>query len=613
MASITSILLDGADFGRYSMADGNKPSKILSSLSQVNLFVGPNNSGKSRFLRELAKIKPLQFTPSENLSILKEATNEVQTKLSSIISDKIEVNGFKKAAYELPNLEFIVEGESLGKDLFKLVNQLAKCTSSNISITTSGSFGQDHVTLASQLKKVGETIKKKLGPAIESGAACYKFERIYIPTLRGLRRFKETTLDCYEERTRSDYFSKGAIPQIFTGLSLYDQVRDLLLGDLSARQSVSSFQDFLSKEFFDNLPVALIPRKESDVLYIKIGEEEELPIFELGDGIQMIIIITFPLFKLGNTPALVFIEEPELYLHPGLQRVLLRTLTKFSNYEYFIATHSNHFLDLSLDFENVAIFTFHKKLEDSEHPEKKAHFNIEQASNHDTRILQMLGIKNSSVFLSNCTIWVEGITDRRYLSKFLFLYLEKLRKESPDKITPFLPKEDLHYSFVEYAGSNITHWSFLNDIDDPIEVERLCSRLFLITDKDASKNKTERHIKLKQKLKDDYHCLNCREIENLLPPTIIQEVLAEYEKSSSHIPALIYDEYKEIPLGNYIETKLTGIKKRKGSYATESGTISDKLGFCNKSISLLNKFEDLTKEAQELTKKLYTFIQKMNK
>src|SRR5262249_51876978 len=148
--------------------------------------------------------------------------------------------------------------------------------------------------------------------------------------------------------------------------------------------------------------------------------------------------------------SMVCIEEPELYLHPGFQRVLLKTLASFSRNIYFIATHSNHLLDLSLDFEGVSIFTFHKELENSSQPERQAKFTVERVSSHDHRALQLLGTRNSSVFLSNCTVWVEGITDRRFLSHYLDLYQKTLRAANADKGTAqFIAEEDLHYSFVE--------------------------------------------------------------------------------------------------------------------------------------------------------------------
>jgi AAA15 family ATPase/GTPase len=109
------------------------------------------------------------------------------------------------------------------------------------------------------------------------------------------------------------------------------QVKDLLLGNLQEREIVYEFQKFLGIEFFNNQEIALIPSKNSDVLKVKIGNEKEQEIYNLGDGIQSIIILTFPLFLNKNKYMLVFLEEPELFLHPGLQRKLLETFKEFRN------------------------------------------------------------------------------------------------------------------------------------------------------------------------------------------------------------------------------------------------------------------------------------------
>jgi hypothetical protein len=117
---------------------------------------------------------------------------------------------------------------------------------------------------------------------------------------------------------------------------------------------------------------------------------------------------------------------------------------------------------------------------------------------------------------------VEGITDRRYIAHWLKMHQVHLNQSDPKAR---LYKEDLHYSFVECGGGNITHFSFLDDdevetSDKRIQVERLCAKLFLITDKDSGKD--ERQAKLKAKLGDRCHCLEGREIENLLKPEVIQ-------------------------------------------------------------------------------------------
>src|ERR1041384_4416314 len=102
----------------------------------------------------------------------------------------------------------------------------------------------------------------------------------------------------------------------------------------------------------------------------------------------------------------------------------------------------------------MSIFTFRKRFDDSTHNEKQAEFEIENVSSGDTSCLELLGVRNSSVFLSNFTIWVEGITDRRYPAHYLKLHVDHLRG-TDTSVKDF--REDLHYSFVEYGGANITH------------------------------------------------------------------------------------------------------------------------------------------------------------
>src|SRR5581483_5520307 len=92
-------------------------------------------------------------------------------------------------------------------------------------------------------------------------------------------------------------------------------------------------------------------------------------------------------------------------------------------------------------------------------------------------VLTELGVHNSSVLLTNATIWVEGITDRLFIRHFLGI----LQKELPASQRV---REDVHFSFVEYGGSAIDHWSFLCARNETprIDVTRLCGKLFLIAD-----------------------------------------------------------------------------------------------------------------------------------
>ncbi|MCK4795766.1 MAG: AAA family ATPase [Spirochaetes bacterium] len=470
---------------------------------------------------------------------------------------------------------------------------------------------------ATELMEIYKNESEILGENFEEELAKPEFKIIYIPILRGLRLInysKENDTfqddDFYRIRTEKDYNFENSNYSIktFTGLTAYEYIKNYLLGDLKKRNLISEYQKYLSENFFDNKPVALIPSGNNGNLTIKIGDEKEQPIYDLGDGIQSIIIITLPLFLFKDENLLVFIEEPEQLLHPGLQRKLISTFNeKFENNHYFMTTHSNHFLDLTLDFSDISIYGLRKDFEDAEGEEKMPTFTIENLSHGGASSLELLGVKNSSVFLSNCTIWVEGITDRLYFRRYLEIYMNHLKENDADYFIEF--NEDFHYSYVEYSGNNITHWSFLDNEENPINVERLCGRLFLIADKD--KFKDERHDKLKKVLEERFCRLDCVEVENLLTEDVLLKVIEEYERNTLNID---FEEanYKNEPLGKFIDEQLGGTKKRKGSYKTESGTISDKGNFCKKAIKNINNYNDLSDETKEICKRIYKFIKSNN-
>jgi len=128
-------------------------------------------------------------------------------------------------------------------------------------------------------------------------------KRYYIPILRGIRPLDvdDQHKNFYGERTKWDYFRNGDSltdkMQIFTGLELYQSLKEKLLGEPEERKLVKEFEDFLSVNFFESKPVTLIPKEKSPkVVHIKIGNEPQFPIYDLGDGLQNLIICTFNIF-----------------------------------------------------------------------------------------------------------------------------------------------------------------------------------------------------------------------------------------------------------------------------------------------------------------------------
>ena len=612
---VKEIFLDGG-FEKYSVA-GPDPKK-LPNLSKINIFVGPNNSGKSRFMRLLAGTESLAFGPNlpgQPCETFETFRTKERPRLQAIMTR----HGVQDAEtilteYDaIPKLYPVTErDEPVMGGLVKLFERVLRLD--RISHTTGRGSGDN---LLPELKRAAGEFKDSLKGLTRNAPERYKFRKVYIPVLRGLRPPKDKDpTDYYQQRTSADYFRQKEPPVVFTGLSAYQDIQKLLLGNLQQRQGVRKFEESFSRDFFDGKSVALIPKLNQDVLDLKIGDEAEYPIHQLGDGLQSIIILTFPLYQAEARGSMLlgFFEEPELFMHPGMQRAFLKSLTERPGAQFFLTTHSNHFLDITLDFSDVSIFTFRKELDKSETPEKTATFVLEPVSEKRNPCLELLGVRNSSVFLSNCTIWVEGITDRRYFAHFLALYFKKLR--NADAGTREY-REDLHFSFVEYGGSNITHWSFLDAEEDPIDVQHLCSRLFLITDKDKGRAKEARHNRLRDALRDRYYCLECREVENLLTPEIIGAVVADYEGCEvGQLSPFVQSDYADQPLGTFIEASvLAGQKKRKARYDSESGTITDKIGFSRRAIRLMESksFDELSPEARQLTIKLYQFIEQHNR
>ncbi|HEK18843.1 MULTISPECIES: AAA family ATPase [unclassified Mucilaginibacter] len=601
---ISKILLREKWYDSFQTIEADK---TLKSLSKINIFIGSNNSGKSLFLRTLFSDSRLIFDFGYfNLPKVNEILRECRQKLIDINSG-IGNDTLEYVIDDIREIDFVSAGFDVNNEIHRQLHDITNFTPINYINTI------DQVSFIERVRAIGKTYGDKMKALLANKSFNFKPESKYIPTLRGLRPIGEKQKDAYLDLTVKDYFTGAGFDgnikdKIFTGLGLYQELQRLLLGTKEDREKVKNFERFLSERFFGSQEVNLIPRINEDVVFVRIGDHEEKAIFQLGDGIQSIIIITYPLFFERDRKCLFFIEEPEHYLHPGFQRILMETMLSFKEHQFFITTHSNHLLDMTLERQDISVYMLRKQYSETFEPS----FSIENVENDDVNILAEIGVRNSSVFLSNCTIWVEGITDRIYIRKYLDIWQKDLKVKYV---------EDLHYSFVEYAGNNITHWSFLENADENcpnIEVTRLCSSLFLITDSDgyglteelSQGKKALRQQQLKDNLGERYYCLEAREIENLLSEQVISKTI-EVLESGSGVDTLKISEgnYQKKKLGKYLDDVLINPKRK---YGDSSGTIKDKLAFAKKATSFINDIADMSEEAKALTEKLYNFIKSNN-
>ncbi|MGB6128160.1 MAG: hypothetical protein WBG30_05365, partial [Psychrilyobacter sp.] len=201
-------------------------------------------------------------------------------------------------------------------------------------------------------------------------------------------------------------------------------------------------------------------------------------------------------------------------------------------------------------------------------------------------------------------------------------YFEIYQKDKGQKIY----EEDKHYSFIEYSGGNITHWDFLDE-EGGMASNQISNNIFLIADTDGHKGKTiestgeltakaKRLVTLESNLKDGFYALEVKEIENLLTPDIIMKLIREKEKDTDEsiaFPEFTQEEYSNIGLGEYITNNLLGGVEKHKKYKADSGTVADKVNFCNIACRHTKNIEHLSKEAKDICEKLYNFIEKANK
>lgn len=431
-----------------------------------------------------------------------------------------------------------------------------------------------------------ESLSSDEMPVGETGPPPVKY---YIPILRGLRGFKKTVKkafeaemnssyrgkipeqlkDLYFTRTFDDYFKSSSQIQsgslrVFTGLEMYERIRDMMLGDPDERRTIEVYKRFLSNEFFDCREVELIPRVKEDVLYIRIGDEEEQPIYRAGDGIQALLVITFPIFLERGNPTVFFIEKPETYMHPGIQKKLIKILSESrfrDNHQYFITTHSFHILEIAGEYPQVSVFKTSRNNGREEKIESAPLFSIERVFHTGEKVADLPGIINPSLYLPNCLIWVRGSAEKFYVRKILEEYQSQFLDE--EDLQRF--QEDSNYLFVEFGKDDMSRIIpeeddfFSHEMGDENSNRVFMPPSFLVAGK-HKEQEVSTFRKLIEESGGDSYLYQANRIESLMPLDTVVEIIRQYEGEDFELK-IKPDDYKRYPnelMGNFIEERFFG-------------------------------------------------------
>ena len=428
--------------------------------------------------------------------------------------------------------------------------------------------------------------------------------------------------------------------EVFTGGQLYKTMANDNRISWEVKDRFKKFERFLGDAFYEGRRVELLPLAKGEGAgadeHISLRVEEGTPreLHHLGDGINTLVILLYQLF-MAEPGSWIFIEEPELNLHPGLQRVFLQTLLENEalqrrNLRVFFTTHSNHLLRMTLRDGTVAangisVFAFQQR------EKQKDHFLIRPLFSEHHDALALLGVQNASVLLAQCGVWVEGPADCHYVRAYLSAYQDSTEFKAAGKRAM---REDTHFAFWEYAGSNLAHYLLsgvpatgtlegddyergAKDLRANIQSSAQCNRIFLLADRDEKKaQKHDDLARLAEGRSNFEYCVTDGvEIENLLSPAQLAAVLPKFLKGPAPaIPTWKQSEYKTKRMGAFLKGKFPEANFP-DSWKAQGGTLSTdrKKRLCELAmVPGVITWDTMSDGAKALAKSLHAFLARHN-
>lgn len=240
----------------------------------------------------------------------------------------------------------------------------------------------------------------------------------------------DLTSDILDKKYQNSYFTSGkkALKEAYdTYHNGMQEILDCFSEDVS--EVFHSFKENWNVKFTVPSQIDRFRDMISDDVELKIDDKSGLGVTNKGSGLQRLAVILLNLEILKRTNRnkketfIVCIDEPDIYLHEGLQKKLYNFI-KECDFQVFYTTHSKNFIDEN----NLSNIVFLEALENSQYY-VRAKGDVEYITTTCTplndengyrRICEHLGIEPVTItepVLQEYNILVEGECDEKYLSK----------------------------------------------------------------------------------------------------------------------------------------------------------------------------------------------------
>ena len=506
-------MLDGFRISGYR-SFGKEPVSIP-DLQRVNILIGKNNCGKSNVLRFINLLSAFS-RPQRH--------NDAAPRLDPMLDFALGASS-KSVTYGLQ-----IKKDGFTGDVFQKISEPI-----GISWQTIFPDSPDEIWLDFNLGGTGKPIEQsiinianRVVAHLNSGRQ-QELTRVLCNYTGGSeeQRGRDIALAIYAmAKPEIDVHMVDAFRKIsevggdrMTGSGLIKELRKLQSPQLadyaSGKARFATIVGFLQNILGEPRASLEIPA-DKDEIYVTLNDRV-LPLESLGTGIHELIIMASAVTLVDG--AIFCIEEPEIHLHPELQKKLIAYISTKTNNQYLIASHSNSFFDLP----GVNIYSCNLR-------DGSTSCNLVSAAQEKHDLLRSMGYRPSDLLQTNYVIWVEGPSDRIYINHWI-------HTKAPALV------EGLNYSIMFYGGRLLSHLSYDDpDVEDFVKLARLNRSACIVFDSD--KDRAHGRINhTKRRVKDEFERNSCvawvtngRTVENYIPESLFNDaVLSVHPNTYKHV------------------------------------------------------------------------------